>query len=195
MFSGIVLGQGILTNIESLRRSIRLEIDHQNLGRGVRIGDSIAVNGCCLTVAAKRGNKIQFDVLIETWKRTTFQYMRPREQINLERPLRHGNPVGGHFITGHIDSIGRIISRGQTKEDVFFEIAPPRNFMRWIVEKGSVAVDGISLTIASVHRSHFGVWVIPHTLHLTTLGWKQKGDSVNLEGDILAKYLQKTRKL
>lgn len=191
MFSGIVEGQGILEKIEPSPKSIRLTVAHRGLGRGVRLGHSIALNGCCLTVVANRRARFEFDVLRETWDRTVLRFARPPERVNLEKSLRLGDTLGGHFVTGHIDGTGRIVTRRRRGADLLIEIEPPRALMRWLVTKGSVAVDGVSLTVASVTARRFGVWLIPHTLKLTTLGWKQVGDSVNLEGDMLAKYAQK----
>lgn len=190
MFTGIVSGQGILTRINQVRQSLRIRVRHLGLGRGVRTGESVAVNGCCLTVVANRQGAFEFDILQETWRRTCLQHTHPPERVNLECALRLGDPVGGHLVTGHIDGVGRITQRKQRKKDVFMEIQPPSGFMRWVVMKGSVAVDGVSLTVADVSRASFGVWLIPHTLKLTTLGWKGEGNRVNLEGDMLAKYAQ-----
>lgn len=191
MFSGIVTGQGILENISPGKKSIRARVRHLGLARGVKVGASVAVNGCCLTVVANRGGCLEFDVLRETWDRTVFHRARVPEKVNLETSLRLGDTIGGHFVTGHIDGIGRIATRRAKGADLYVEIAPPRGFLRWIVMKGCVALDGVSLTVASVTPSRFGVWLIPHTLRITTLGWKRVGDFVNLEADMLAKYAQK----
>ena len=191
MFSGIVSGQGVVVKIQTLPRHIRVGIRHQGLGKCVRTGDSVAVNGCCLTVITNRAKTFQFDVLKETWKRTVLQHAHVGEKVNLESSLCLGDPIGGHLVTGHVDGIGRITRRRQNKGDVFLEITPPSRFMCWVVMKGSVAVDGVSLTVAHVDKFRLGVWVIPHTLRLATLGWKQAGDFVNLEGDLFAKYAQK----
>jgi len=191
MFSGIVTGQGILENISPGKKSIRARVRHLGLARGVKVGASVAVNGCCLTVVANRRGFLEFDVLRETWERTVFHRARVPEKVNLETSLRLGDTVGGHFVTGHIDGIGRLVARRAKGADLFFEIAPSDGFMRWIVMKGCVALDGVSLTVASVTPSRFGVWLIQHTLRITTLGWKRVGDFVNLEADMLAKYAQK----
>lgn len=191
MFSGIVTGQGILESISPGKKSIRACVRHPGLARGVKVGASVAVNGCCLTVVANRGGCLEFDVLRETWERTVFHRAQVPEKVNLETSLRLGDTIGGHFVTGHIDGIGRIATRRAKGADLYVEIAPPRGFLRWIVMKGCVALDGVSLTVASVTPSRFGVWLIPHTLRITTLGWKRVGDFVNLEADMLAKYAQK----
>ncbi len=191
MFSGIVEGQGVLEKIRPSSRSIRIFVRHRGIGRGVRVGDSVAVNGCCLTVVATRRGVFEFDILRETWERTVLHAARVPEKVNLEKSLRLGDTIGGHFVTGHIDGVGRIVTRRPRGADLLVEVEPPRGFMRWMVMKGSVSVDGVSLTVASVKGKRFGIWLIPHTLKLTTLGWKQAGDFVNLEGDMLAKYAQK----
>jgi riboflavin synthase len=191
MFSGIVAGQGILESIRPGRKSIRARVRHLGLARGVKVGASVAVNGCCLTVVGNRGGVLDFDVLRETWDRTVFHRARPREKVNLETSLKLGDTIGGHFVTGHIDGIGRVAARRARGADLYVEIAPPRGFMRWIVMKGCVSLDGVSLTVAGVSAGRFGVWLIPHTLEITTLGWKRVGDFVNLEADMLAKYAQK----
>ena len=191
MFSGIVAGQGILESIQPGRKSIRARVRHNGLARGVPVGSSVAVNGCCLTTVGNRGGVLEFDVLRETWDRTSFHLAKVPEKVNLETSLRLGDTIGGHFVTGHVDGVGRIAARRARGADLLVEIAPPRSFMRWIVMKGCVSLDGVSLTVTSVSRSRFGIWLIPHTLEITTLGWKRVGDFVNLEADMLAKYAQK----
>jgi riboflavin synthase len=190
MFAGIVEGQGNLVSVRRVNESFIFQIAHRGLGRGVKVGDSVAVNGCCLTVVKNQKGLLQFDILRETWNRTTFHKCRVPERVNLERSLCLGDRIGGHFVTGHIDGLGKIVTYEEKYPDVHIEIEPPREFMRWIVYKGCVAIDGISLTVATVSRRRFGIWLIPHTLELTTLGWKRKGDWVNLEADMLAKYAQ-----
>lgn len=190
MFAGIVEGQGTLVGVRRINDSYVFQVAHQGLGRGVKVGESVAVNGCCLTAVKNQGGRLQFDILHETWIRTTFHLGRPPERVNLERSLCLGDRIGGHFVTGHIDGLGRIVTWEEKHPDLYIEIEPPRDFMRWIVYKGCVAVDGISLTVATVSRKRFGIWLIPHTLELTTLGWKRNGNLVNLEADMLAKYAQ-----
>ncbi len=191
MFSGIVNRQGALIQIKPSPQNLKIRVRHHGLGRRVRIGDSVAVNGCCLTAVKNQKGIFQFDVLRETWERTAFHASRVLERVNLELPLRWGDPMGGHFVTGHVDATGVIARRRKKNRDIWIEIEPPKKFMRWIVPMGSVALDGVSLTVASVAKHRFSVWLIPHTLKLTTLGWKKEGDRVNLEADMLAKYAQK----
>ncbi len=191
MFSGIVEAQGELQRIRKTAKGARLFIQHRGLGKGVRVGDSIAVDGCCLTVVSNRGGIFEFDVLHETLRCTTLSVSRPGTRVNLEKALKSGDPIGGHFVTGHIDGMGRISHHEPRGTDVWMKIEPPRGFLKWIILKGSVSVDGVSLTVGGVDRKGFGIWLIPHTLKLTTLGWKRQGDQVNLEADMLAKYAQK----
>ncbi len=194
MFSGIVDGQGVLMKTQARGAGFRIAVRHKGLkglGKRVRVGDSVAINGCCLTALSNRNHIFQFDVLKETWGRTSFRHIHPPEKVNLETSLRVGDPIGGHFVTGHIDGVGRIIRYERRNTDVLMKIEPPSYFMDWITVKGSVAIDGVSLTVAQKGRSYFKVWLIPHTLKRTTLGWKRKGAWVNLEGDMLAKYIQK----
>ncbi|MFZ4694738.1 MAG: riboflavin synthase [Verrucomicrobiia bacterium] len=191
MFSGIVAGQGVLESVRTGKKSIRARVQHLGLARGITVGASVAVNGCCLTAVGNRGGILEFDVLRETWDRTVFHRAKVPEKVNLETSLRLGDTIGGHFVTGHIDGIGRIAVRRSKGVDLYLEIVPPRGFMRWIVMKGCVSLDGVSLTVTSVSRERFGIWLIPHTLEITTLGWKRAGNFVNLEADMLAKYAQK----
>ncbi len=191
MFTGIVTGQGLITKIKPSHAGIRIQVRHQGWGRNIQIGDSVAVNGCCLTVISNRRSTFEFDLLGETWQQTSFKHGHLPEKVNLERSLCYGESMGGHLVSGHIDGVGQISSRLQKKSDVYIEIKPPRSFMKYLAVKGCIAIDGVSLTVAIVKPSSFGVWFIPHTLKLTTLGWKQKGDFVNLESDILAKYVLK----
>lgn len=191
MFSGLVLGQGRLHSIRRVGDRHRIGVKHERMLCGVRLGDSVAVNGCCLTVVRRGADLLEFDLLEETWKRTSFHAAKIGERVNLESSLRLGDVVGGHLVTGHVDESARIVGVQKKGGDVLMEVAPSRRFLRWVVPKGAVAIDGVSLTVGGVKAESFRVWLIPHTLKLTTLGWKQKGAWVNLEGDMLAKYVQK----
>jgi riboflavin synthase len=161
----------------------------------LKIGDSLAVNGCCLTVVrlASRGKHklARFDLLRETWRRTNLQFAKPGTRVNLERPLRADGEFGGHFVTGHIDGLGKIVRWERAGSDQVLDIAAPPELMRYIVGKGSIAVDGISLTVAAVSRKHFRLWIIPHTYEATALRERKVGDAVNLETDLLGKYAEK----
>ena len=155
----------------------------------------MAVNGCCLTavkISSRRKSKlIQFDLLQETWRRTNLQFAKAGSLVNLERPLRAGDEFGGHFVTGHVDGIGKILRWGKSGTDCVLEISAPANVMRYVIEKGSIAIDGISLTVAGVGKKSFCVWIIPHTLTVTALRERKIGDTVNLEADLLGKYAEK----
>lgn len=193
MFSGLVAGQGVVRKIEPTPRGYRLGVDHRGLLRRLRKGDSIAIDGCCLTLILQRGTNLEFDLLEETWLRTSFQWAKRGQRVNVETSLLIGDVLGGHFVTGHIDEAVRIHAKRQREGDTSIQIRPSSRMMKWIVEKGSVALDGVSLTVSKVDSKGFEVRLIPHTLEKTTLGWKEPGEWVNLEGDILAKYAQKGR--
>jgi len=195
MFTGIVEEAGVVERIKPTAKSIELTVRTEKCGRGLKTGDSLAVNGCCLTVVklASRGKSklAQFDLLQETWRRTNLQLTKPRSLVNLERPLRANAELGGHFVTGHIDGIGRIIRWEPADQDHVLDIAAPPDVMRYVVFKGSIAIDGISLTVAGVKKKSFRVWIIPHTYKMTALIERKVGDAVNLEADLLGKYVEK----
>ncbi len=195
MFTGIVEETGTVKKIQRGAKSILLTVCAKNSARGLKLGGSLAVNGCCLTavkISARGKSKlVQFDLLAETWKRTNFQFLKIGSLMNLERPLRANGEFGGHFVTGHIDGVGKIRRWEKSGADFILEIAAPENVMRYVIEKGSVAIDGISLTVAAVQKKSFRVWIIPHTFAVTALREKRVGDAVNLEADLLGKYAEK----
>lgn len=195
MFTGIVEEAGTVESVKPAAKAIELTVRAKVCGRGTKVGDSVAVNGCCLTavkVAARgRHRLLQFDLLEETWRLTNLQFARPGALVNLERPLRSSGTLGGHFVTGHIDGLGRITKWKQVGLDHVLEVAAPPALMRYVVHKGSIAVDGISLTVAGVGRRSFRLWIIPHTIEVTALRQRKVGDAVNLEGDLLGKYVEK----
>jgi len=195
MFTGIVEETGTVEAIRPTDKSIELTVRARVCGRGLRLGASLAVNGCCLTAVkiAKKGQSTlaRFDLLNETWQRTNLQFARAGSLVNLERPLRPTGDLGGHFVTGHIDGIGRITRWERKGTDHVLDIAAPRDVMRYMVFKGSVAVDGISLTVAGVTKQGFRIWIIPHTYEVTALRERKVGDAVNLEADLLGKYVEK----
>ena len=195
MFTGIVEEAGTVERIRPAARSIELTVRAKVAARGLRPGGSLAVNGCCLTAVhlSTRGpfKLARFDLLQETWRRTNLQFARPGSLVNLERPLRASGEFGGHFVTGHIDGVGRIARWERAGQDHVLDIAAPADVMRYIVFKGSVAVDGISLTVAGVSRKGFRIWIIPHTYEITALRERKVGDAVNLEADLLGKYAEK----
>jgi riboflavin synthase len=194
MFTGIVEETGSVESIRPTAKSIELTVSAKVCGRGLKIGDSLAVNGCCLTVVKlaprKGGKSIQLDLLKETWHRTNLQYARTGSLVNLERSLLVGARLGGHFVTGHIDGTGEITRWEKAGQDHVLEISAAPEVMRYLVFKGSVTVDGISLTVAAVRKKSFRVWIIPHTFEVTALRERKVGDAVNLEADILGKYVR-----
>jgi len=190
MFTGIVEETGRVEDVQKTSSGISLQISADRAAEDLKIGDSIAVNGCCLTVVEIHPH-LCFDLLRETWDRTNLQFLTRGSLVNLERPLRADGRLDGHFVTGHIDGLSRITRWERSGADHVLEIAPPPELLRQIVQKGSIAVDGISLTVAAVGDKTFTVWIIPHTYEVTALRERKVGDSVNLETDILGKYIEK----
>lgn len=195
MFTGIVEETGVVKRVSASPQSIRLEVGARLCAQGTRVGDSIAVNGCCLTVvkAARRGKGkvLEFDLLRETWDRTNLHAVRAGAAVNLERSLRPSDRIGGHFVTGHIDCVGQITRWERSGADWVLEIRPPADLMRYLVFKGAVALDGISLTVAEVSRQTFRIWIIPHTHEVTALRERAVGDLINIEADLLGKYVER----
>jgi riboflavin synthase len=195
MFTGIVAEAGTIQSIQTTPKSIALTVRARSCGAGLKPGDSVAVNGCCLTVVKLSGRGgsrlIQFDLLKESWKRTNFQYAVVGGMVNLERALRADAEFGGHFVTGHVDGLGKIIRWEKSGADHVLDISAPPEVMRYLIFKGSVAVDGISLTVSAVRKKDFRIWIIPHTFNITALRERKVGDSVNLEVDMLGKYVEK----
>lgn len=194
MFTGIVEETGVVERIRSTTRAIGLTV-RVKAARGLKRGDSMAINGCCLTVvkltSRPKEKLIQFDLLRETWERTNLPFVRPGSLVNLERPVRADGRFDGHFVTGHIDGTGKIVQWERADRDRLLEITAPPDVMRYIVSKGSIAVDGISLTVVAVSKKRFRVWIIPHTYEVTALRERKMGDAVNLETDILGKYVER----
>jgi riboflavin synthase len=195
MFTGIVEEAGTLERIRPTARSIEMTVRASLCGRGLKVGESVAINGCCLTAVkiSSRGKSklIRFDLLQESWKLTNFQFAKPGSLVNLERSLRVNGELGGHFVTGHVDGLGKIIRWEKSGADHLIDIAAPADVMRYVVLKGSMAVDGISLTVAGVNKKSFRIWIIPHTFEVTALRQRRVGDAVNLEADLLGKYAEK----
>ncbi len=195
MFTGIVAEAGTVERIKRTAKSIEFTVRASVCGHGLKLGDSLAINGCCLTVVKliprRKDKLVQFDLLQETWRRTNLQFAKAGSLVNLERPLRADGELGGHFVTGHIDGLGRIIQWKRAGRDHLLDIAAPPEVMRYVVFKGSVAVDGISLTVAAVKHKSFRIWIIPHTYEVTALRDRKVGDAVNLEADLLGKYVEK----
>ncbi len=194
MFTGIVEETGVVAGIETDASAIHLSVLAVKCGKSVKLGDSIAVNGCCLTVAGlsrtRAGVRFRFDLLRETWERTNLSSVKAGAAVNLERALAVGDRLGGHFVTGHVDATGIITRWERSGSDHVLEVNVPPALRPLLISKGSVAVDGISLTVANVTRQGFRIWIIPHTLEVTALRERSVGDRVNLEGDLLGKYVQ-----
>lgn len=195
MFSGIVEGTGKVLKIDKKKKVARIRIQSPfSLSRS-KIGDSVAVNGCCLTVAVKGKNLFEADLSGETLRVTSLGRLKPGDPVNLERPLRLTDRIGGHLVQGHVDGLGRILNLHRNGSSIEIQIGFPKNLRRYLIPKGSVAVDGISMTVNRLTRKSFTLVVIPHTLQRTDLKAKRVGDSVNLEVDMIGKYVESlTRK-
>jgi riboflavin synthase len=191
MFTGIIEETGRVVAFTEGPDSWRLQIAAKLVASDVKLGDSVAVNGCCLTVTQFDSGHLWFDVLAETRRVTNFVQLAAGSLVNLERSLRADTRLGGHFVSGHIDSPGRVEVFEARGKDHYLKVHAPGGFSRYLVYKGSVAIDGISLTVAEVSGDSFAVWLIPHTLAATNLRTKKAGDIVNLEFDLLAKYVEK----
>lgn len=191
MFTGIIQGKGRAVRVEKQSSGLTLKIS-TNLGlSSLKIGDSIAVDGVCLTVVELTGQTFLVEVSSETRQRTTLAKIRAGQEVNLEMPLKMSDPLGGHLVTGHVDGTGEIVAiipEGNSQR-YYFRASP--EITKYLIPKGSVAIDGISLTIVDCQKEEFSVVVIPHTAAKTTLGKKKVGDQVNLEVDLLAKYIEK----
>jgi riboflavin synthase len=192
MFTGIVEELGTVTVVRPNEGGARIEIAATTVLEDAVIGASIAVNGCCLTVVECNNGHWAADAVVETLARTNLGRLGPGDRVNLERPLRLADRLGGHLVQGHVDGTGRVRSRtSQPDGSVLVRFEAPPDVMRYVVHKGSITVDGVSLTVAAVHDDGFSVAVIPHTLAVTTLGGRQPGESVNLEVDMVAKYVER----
>jgi riboflavin synthase len=191
MFTGIVEETGQVLAFAQRAEAWELAVTARAALVDLAPGDSIAVNGCCLTATRSDATTLRFDVLEETRRLTNFSELQPGALVNLERSLRFGGKVGGHFVTGHIDALGKVEVFEARGKDHYLRIGVPQALTRYIVHKGSIAIDGISLTIAEVTEASFAVWLIPHTLAVTNLREKRVGDAVNLEFDLLGKHVEK----
>ncbi|MRT91561.1 riboflavin synthase [Ancylomarina sp. 16SWW S1-10-2] len=191
MFTGLIEEIGHIKAMKKGSNSIRLTVAANKIMDDVKLGDSIATNGICLTVVDLDSNSFSADVMPETMNRSNFHLQKEGSPVNLERALRVGDRMGGHMVSGHIDGVGEIIS--QTKDDnaIWVSISAPKNMLKYIIEKGSIAIDGISLTVAYVDDKQFKVSIIPLTQDDTTLVSKKIGSTVNLECDMTAKYIEK----
>ena len=190
MFTGLIEEVGTVIGFDA-RSDNRLKIAAPQIAKNIRLGDSVAVNGCCLTLSSHRGDALAFDLLKETIARTNLNKLRQNGRVNLERPLRADASLGGHFVQGHIDCVSPIVAFGKSGTDFRLEIELPREFAHYVASKGSIAVNGISLTVAEILPKSFVAWIVPYTKTHTNLDRAKSGDLVNLEFDILAKYVER----
>ena len=191
MFTGIIEEMGVVKEVTKTRQGSSVSILAQTVLEGLKVGDSVTVNGACLTVVAFARTEMKADLSPETAKVTTLGSLKAGDPVNLERAMRLGDRLGGHLVTGHVDAIGIIRARVQEGDALQLTIEAPREVLRYCVPKGSVTVDGISLTLNEVTDRGFRVTIIPHTAKVTTLGIKQVGDAVNLEADLIGKYVER----
>ncbi len=191
MFTGLIEEIGSVLWIRATDRGTQLQIAAPGISEDIRKGDSVAVNGCCLTVKTHRNEQLTFDLLEETLDRTNLRTLKRDSLVNLERSLTPNDRLGGHFVQGHIDCSARVLAFEENGADHRLEVELPTDFAHYIVYKGSVALNGISLTVAEVHPASFAVWVIPHTRRHTNLETIAPGDLLNVEFDLLAKYVER----
>ncbi|MBI2471388.1 MAG: riboflavin synthase [Planctomycetes bacterium] len=194
MFTGIIEHLATVKKLSLKAGGAELFLDFSDFYKGLKLGESIAINGVCLTVKGISGQIISFDVSSETLKKTTLEELRNAEKVNIERALRVGDRLGGHFVTGHVDGIGTIKAKKQSADQCTMSFSVESKFTDMMIEKGSVAIDGISLTIVNLVDGAFSVALIPYTLASTTLGFKRVGDQVNIEIDMMGKWVKKLLK-
>jgi len=190
MFTGLVEEIGVVRNVKPGAVTV-ISVESGRVARDAAIGDSVSVNGACLTIVSVGDTDLAFDAVPETLSRSTLKSLRPGDKVNLESSLRAGKMIGGHFVQGHVDGVGTIENIRDLGRSSQMRINAPREVLRYVVEKGSIAVDGVSLTVVSWDETGLSVALIPHTLNTTTLGLKKSGDKVHLEADVLGKYVEK----
>lgn len=191
MFTGLIIEMGEITSVKMRSGGAVLSLKAGEIAPDAKPGDSISVNGVCLTVIEKNSGVLSFDLSDETLNSTNMGRLKKGDRVNLEMSLSPDSKIGGHFVTGHVDAVGTMRSKADTGDMLKIEISAPAKVMNLLVEKGSVAVDGISLTVVDVLNDGFTIVIIPHTAKLTTIGFKGAGDTVNIEADILGKYVAK----
>lgn len=191
MFTGLVEETARIVSVEPIGGGARLTLEAAVVLDGTKAGDSIAINGCCLTITTMTGNRLSFDLLAETLDKTNLGDQKPGSLANLERALAAHARLGGHFVQGHVDTTARILALEPHGQDHRMEIELPRQFARYVAYKGSIAINGISLTAAEVREASVVIWLIPHTMEVTNLHALKAGDRVNVEFDMLAKYLER----
>jgi riboflavin synthase len=191
MFTGLIEEIGKIESVISSTKSAKITIKARKVLEGVRLGDSICTNGVCLTVTSFGSDRFTVDVMAETVRRSNLKRLSPGDEVNLERALRLGDRLGGHIVSGHIDGVGTIKNYEQEDNAVWITIAASPELLKYIVQKGSITIDGVSLTVAYIDETVFKVSIIPHTSEMTTLLKKRVGDDVNLECDMIGKYVEK----
>jgi riboflavin synthase len=191
MFTGLIEEVGRVVVVRASDRGTELQIAAPRFAKGAKEGESIAVSGCCLTLTSHRGHRLTFDLLQETIARTNLKNLRRNSRVNLERALRADGRLGGHFVQGHVDCVSPIIKFDRKAADFRLEVELPGKFAQYVASKGSIAVNGISLTVAEVLSKSFVAWIIPYTKRHTNLDRARSGDLINLEFDILAKYVER----
>ena len=191
MFTGIIENIGVVKALQKQKNLIALSLDVGKLASGIRLGDSVSINGVCLTAVTKKGRVIVFELIKETIEKTSLKQIKVASKVNLELALKANSRFGGHFVTGHADETGCIQSIDKAPNFVALTVSASPATLKYIVPKGSVALDGISLTVGNVGKKSFSVYLIPYTLKVTNLGQKKVGDLINIETDILAKYARR----
>lgn len=192
MFTGIVEGLGVVKEFDKhtkSRSATRMKVDLGNLAKGLKVGHSVAINGVCLTVTKISSNKAEFEMIGETLKKTDLGKLQSGDKVNIERSLKVGERMDGHYVLGHVDGTGKIIEIEKMRKEIKIWIELPKELIRYVVKEGSIAIDGISLTVVDLLKNKISVCIIPHTMKITNLGTKKAGDKVNIETDILGKYV------
>ncbi|HLQ83997.1 MAG TPA: riboflavin synthase [Pseudogracilibacillus sp.] len=192
MFTGIVEEKGMIKTIkQNSKQGYKFEITANKILEDIQLGDSISVDGVCLTVTKFTKDSFEVDVMPETVKATTMKYLKETNQVNLERAMLATTRLGGHFVSGHVDGVGEIISKTPLENAIYYQIQLPENLSKYLIHKGSITIDGISLTVFEIKENLLTISLIPHTTSQTTLGSKGIGDLVNIECDLLAKHVEK----
>lgn len=191
MFTGLIVELGEIVSLEKKSGNAIIAVKCNTIFGDAAIGDSISINGVCLTATKISGNILSFDVSYETLKTTNLGELKKSDRVNIEPSLKPNSKMGGHFVTGHVDGIGRIRSKRVSGNVMRIEIEAPADILKFIVQKGSIAIDGISLTVVEIFDDSFSIVIIPHTASMTTISLKNQGETVNLEADILGKYVAK----
>lgn len=191
MFTGLVEELGKVKALQKNTQSAQITIEAKKILKDIRLGDSIAVNGTCLTVTRYADNFFTADVMPETVRSTVLAHLKPGDYVNLERTLQVGSRLGGHMVSGHVDGVGVITGKVREENAIMVSIRAETEVLRYVIKKGSIAIDGISLTVVNVDEDRFSVSLIPHTAQMTTLGLKKTGEYVNLETDLIGKYVER----